>query len=103
MSALWLMLVLFATWLDFPTHVDEPIALTLNAFKDPDFLKLDTSEQDIVLSTLKEKWRASPGFTTALYSARIQKIRQGIAWWFYPSVVLYAIGWAIAWVRRGFR
>jgi hypothetical protein len=34
---------------------------------------------------------------------RLAVVRQASAWWLLPPVVVYLLGWAIAWVYRGFR
>jgi hypothetical protein len=40
---------------------------------------------------------------SATRSARWQMAWQAAVVWFIPSLLLYALGWATAWVRRGFR
>ena len=40
--------------------------------------------------------------TVALHERRSGFILEAVAWWAVPTTVLYAFGWAIAWVRRGF-
>jgi hypothetical protein len=40
--------------------------------------------------------------TVALDERRSGFILEALAWWAIPVFMLYAFGWAIAWVRRGF-
>ena len=40
---------------------------------------------------------------TEIRHARLALIGGAALWWVIPSVALYALGWSVAWVRRGFR
>jgi hypothetical protein len=80
------------------TLVSSPVSFPNGAVLEVHVAKEGDTEPDVRVAAAY--WTVVESATRA---ARWAMIRQTALVWFIPCLLLYALGWATAWVRRGFR